>query len=232
METLFIRCWIRLEMRMDKTRRASSTCSQLRLSMNLILERRLGMSSQSSVIDLIRNIGQEVQKANYEPQYLKKILEDYKEVLPELMQSKDPPDFLDHFYLIIGEFIEELAPLLWFDGQKLMRILSPLTSSLFKEPHLKSAMIKNYSKLIPKVLNGIASAVPASHDLGPVLTNVCKDILNNALKKINTQELEPTLSLLFAPLEKSKFITFRPRIQKLFLNVGKFLLFSFSSRPS
>lgn len=207
MEVLFLRTWIRLEMRFKGP--SSITFDQLQSNMKAILEKKLGYVK--TVQDWITNLGQEIKKSNYDQQNLLKIRDENSLLLQELTNTADPPHFNEKFYEICGHFIQQLSPLLWADGRKLLKIISPLTSNLIKEEHLKSSMIKNYSKLLPKLLIGIAQAIPDfRYEIS--LHNLFKEVVANGFKKMNTFDLEATFKVVFGQANIM--------IQKVFLSVS------------
>ena len=59
----------------------------------------------------------------------------------------------------------ELAPLLWFDRDRdgkrsLTKPYNPLIASLLTQSNLKSVLLKRMSKFVPKLLIGLATALP------------------------------------------------------------------------
>ena len=59
----------------------------------------------------------------------------------------------------------ELAPLLWFDRDRdgkrsLTKLYNPLIASLLTQSNLKSVLLKRMSKFVPKLLIGLATALP------------------------------------------------------------------------
>jgi len=138
-----------------------------------------------------------------------------------LMNTTDPPEFNAQFYDICGEAVAELAPLLWFDRDRdgkrsLTKVYNPLIASLLTQSNLKSVLLKRMSKFVPKLLIGLATALPhINSDM--ILLKAFQDLVKNSVGKMSHIDLEPTLKMVFGD-NKVKFIHIQSTLQKLFLN--------------
>ena len=222
-EMLFIKTWIRVMKRLENKNRQTNSFNQLQKNMKPILEKHLGPVIK--VQDWIQNLSQEVSKANYDQDYLTKIYNQNEPFLEILTNSTDPPDFNEEFYNICGDAIQELAPILYQkidqDSKRvLIKVCSPLTGLLFRQSNLKSNSLKIYSKLVPKLMIGFVSAVTNFQEDGYLLSKF-REVVINAIGKLPSAELEPTLRMVFGSFNV-KFVQFQTIIQKLFLQVSKY----------
>ncbi len=214
LDAVLLRAWIRIEMRIDIK---SPSYETFKCQEQSFLEAHLG--SVKNLRDWIQNLSSEIQKANYEDETLAKLRTLYQPLLKEFVTfAQDPPESNENFYDLCGKIVENLSPLLWFDDRILLKFLLPLISHLSKEDHLRSKMLQNYSKLIPKVLTGIAIAVP-NFETDGILLGKFKEVTRHSITKMGSQHLDPTFKLLFGQLclTQSNVLRVRDKMQRHFL---------------
>ena len=90
----------------------------------------------------------------------------------------------------------ELAPLLWFDRDRdgkrsLTKVYNPLIASLLTQSNLKSVLLKRMSKFVPKLLIGLATALPnINSDMILLKVKLFLNFTSTVLKDISATTLK------------------------------------------